>query len=405
MSISNSALPPGKNPPHEKNATPGENIFAAEVVDEVFRRQTDQLSLRAANGLEFTVVVNESRSQECFYKGGDKLIYCLRPSRRPTQSTGLNDGVSSIAFGTVNSTSSVTKTFTIRNTGSDSLSGIAVSKDGVDANDYSVDTMSMATTLAPSATTTFSVTFVPTASGAGSAAVHVASNVIGVKNPFDITLTGTGNTPPTDVALSSISIVENNAASAIVGTLTATDAGVSQTHTFALAGGPDDAAFTISGNTLSINSSADFEAKNSYAIRIRATDIGTLTFEKNFTVSIINALEPVGPIAVNDAVTATTSSTTLYPLANDGNPGATIASVSAPESGIEGRALIIPASVWSSAFMRLRPSFTRSGDRLKAELQTAFIGSQRKRTHPIRASLLATGLSNSPLPRYDDVEL
>ncbi len=62
-----------------KNATPGENIFAAEVVDEVFRGQTDQLGLRTASGMEFTVVVaNESRSQECFHKG-DKLFCCLHP--------------------------------------------------------------------------------------------------------------------------------------------------------------------------------------------------------------------------------------------------------------------------------------------------------------------------------------
>jgi spermidine/putrescine transport system ATP-binding protein len=62
-----------------RNATPGENIFPAEVVDEVFRGQTDQLTIRSASGMEFTVVVaNESRSQECFHKG-DRLFCCLHP--------------------------------------------------------------------------------------------------------------------------------------------------------------------------------------------------------------------------------------------------------------------------------------------------------------------------------------
>ncbi len=58
-----------------RSAAPGENVFAAEVVDEVFRGQTDQLSMRTASGLEFTVVVaNESRSQECFHKG--ERVFC-----------------------------------------------------------------------------------------------------------------------------------------------------------------------------------------------------------------------------------------------------------------------------------------------------------------------------------------
>jgi spermidine/putrescine transport system ATP-binding protein len=62
-----------------RNATPGENVFPAEVVDEVFRGQTDQLTIRTTSGVEFTVVVaNESRSQECYHKG-DRLFCCLHP--------------------------------------------------------------------------------------------------------------------------------------------------------------------------------------------------------------------------------------------------------------------------------------------------------------------------------------
>lgn len=62
-----------------KTGIAGENCFSAEVVDEVFRGQTDQLTIRTASGLEFTVVVaNESRTQECFHKG-DKLFCGLHP--------------------------------------------------------------------------------------------------------------------------------------------------------------------------------------------------------------------------------------------------------------------------------------------------------------------------------------
>ena len=96
------------------------------------------------------------------------------------------------------------------------------------------------------------------------------------------------NTAPTAIALSPSHISENNAANATVGTLTATDSNLADTHTFTFAGGADDAAFTITGATLSINDSADFETKSSYAIRIRATDsgAGNLFFEEDLSVSI-----------------------------------------------------------------------------------------------------------------------
>ena len=57
-----------------------ENCFAAEVIEEIFRGQTDQLHLRTASGMEFTVVVaNESRTQDSFHKGD--RVYChLHPS-------------------------------------------------------------------------------------------------------------------------------------------------------------------------------------------------------------------------------------------------------------------------------------------------------------------------------------
>ncbi len=104
----------------------------------------------------------------------------------------------------------------------------------------------------------------------------------------------TPNSAPTDIALSANSIDENNAPGATIGTLSATDPNSSDTHTFAFAGGADDGAFTITGSTLSINGSADFETKSSYSIRIRATDsgAGNLTFEKNFAVTINDVTIP-----------------------------------------------------------------------------------------------------------------
>jgi spermidine/putrescine transport system ATP-binding protein len=60
-------------------AAGGENTFAAEVVEEIFRGQTDELRVRAAGGLEMTVVVaNESQTQHAFHKG-DRVSCHLHP--------------------------------------------------------------------------------------------------------------------------------------------------------------------------------------------------------------------------------------------------------------------------------------------------------------------------------------
>jgi spermidine/putrescine transport system ATP-binding protein len=56
-----------------------ENTFDAEVVEEIFRGQTDELRLRTVSGMELTVVVaNESRTQDSFHKG-DRVTCRLHP--------------------------------------------------------------------------------------------------------------------------------------------------------------------------------------------------------------------------------------------------------------------------------------------------------------------------------------
>lgn len=100
------------------------------------------------------------------------------------------------------------------------------------------------------------------------------------------------NQAPTDIALSASSIAENNAPGASVGTLTATDPDGSDTHTFEFAaGGVDNSAFSISGASLKLTPSADFETKSSYLIKVRATDSGGLFVEKDFTITITEVNE------------------------------------------------------------------------------------------------------------------
>jgi hypothetical protein len=113
-----------------------------------------------------------------------------------TQTTALSDGVGSVDFGSVKlGESSSTITFTITNPGTTTLTGLVLSKDGAHAADFTVSSLSRTSLPGGSGSATFTVTFSPGASGARSAAVHIASNLLGAKNPFDIALVGMGLTP------------------------------------------------------------------------------------------------------------------------------------------------------------------------------------------------------------------
>jgi spermidine/putrescine transport system ATP-binding protein len=64
----------------QKTKPAGDNVFEAEVEDELFKGAIDQLDLKTAGGLELTVMVaNESATQECFHKG-EKVWCSLHPS-------------------------------------------------------------------------------------------------------------------------------------------------------------------------------------------------------------------------------------------------------------------------------------------------------------------------------------
>ncbi len=102
------------------------------------------------------------------------------------------------------------------------------------------------------------------------------------------------NESPTDVALSSTSLSENNAANVTVGTLSASDPDSGSTFTYILVSGTgstDNGSFSIIGNTLMSTPSTDFETQGSYAIRVQVTDQDGLTFEKPFTISVMNVDE------------------------------------------------------------------------------------------------------------------
>ncbi|MCB1231391.1 MAG: VCBS repeat-containing protein [Verrucomicrobiae bacterium] len=106
----------------------------------------------------------------------------------------LTDNAATIDFGSQNlAGGSVNQTFTVRNTGNQNLTGLAITIDGNHPNDFSASNPGT-TTLTPNQSTTFTVTFDPTGGGNRTAELHLASNDLD-ENPFDIILTGSGIQP------------------------------------------------------------------------------------------------------------------------------------------------------------------------------------------------------------------
>jgi len=102
------------------------------------------------------------------------------------------------------------------------------------------------------------------------------------------------NEAPRTLRISSSSVDENQPAGTEVGVLSATDPDDGDTLAYTLvagAGAADNASFAINGDRLQTAASFDFEAKPTYDIRVRATDLAGLFTEATFRVSVNNVNE------------------------------------------------------------------------------------------------------------------
>ena len=124
--------------------------------------------------------------------------------------------------------------------------------------------------------------------------IQVSDGLQTYSKPFEVVVIDL-NRAPVDIGLSSNTISESVSASSTIATLSAVDSDTSDTHVFTLINGDgsndaDNSSFTISGTSLIINSSADYEAKTSYNLYINVND-GANDFAKAFTVSVTNINE------------------------------------------------------------------------------------------------------------------
>ncbi len=123
------------------------------------------------------------------------------------------------------------------------------------------------------------------------------ANGLTTEKQFTISVTNVNETP-TDIALSTTSVPENTAKGTIVGLLSSSDTDAGESFTYSLvagAGSTDNAFFAIDGGLLKAAASFNYEAKNSYSIRVCSTDAGGLTSERQFTGSVLDLPEPITP--------------------------------------------------------------------------------------------------------------
>ena len=107
----------------------------------------------------------------------------------------------------------------------------------------------------------------------------------------------------TDITLSANEGAENNDIGQVVGLFTTTDQDAGESYTYELVpgeGDTDNTAFSINENELRAVDVYDFETQASYAVRIETNDGNGGTFQKMFSINILNENESIvvaNPIA------------------------------------------------------------------------------------------------------------
>jgi hypothetical protein len=110
------------------------------------------------------------------------------------------------------------------------------------------------------------------------------------------------NEAPTEINLSKTSVLENQKIGTLVGDFGTVDPDTGNTFTYSLVpvqNSNNHNLFSISGNQLKTKAEFDFEAKNSYNIRVKTTDQGGLSYEKQFLITVADVSEPIITLAVS----------------------------------------------------------------------------------------------------------
>jgi Ca2+-binding RTX toxin-like protein len=155
-----------------------------------------------------------------------------------------------------------------------------------------------------------------------------------------------GNSPPTGIALSEITIPENSANGTVVGSLSASDPNEGDAFTFTLL---DDAGgrFAISGATLVVAGALDYETSMAHSVTVQVTDLGGETYNETFNIAVIDVFGVFTGTAGNDVLPGSSEEDTISGLAGadtisglggndtiDGGTGMDTGSYSASPAGV-----------------------------------------------------------------------
>ncbi len=108
---------------------------------------------------------------------------------------------------------------------------------------------------------------------------------------------------PTDLLLSSDDIDENQAAGTSIGSFSTQGGTAPYTYTLVSGNGDtDNALFSINGNELLSGVAFDFEAKNSFSIRVQSADDNGATFDKAFAITINDLVEAPTDLSLSASI-------------------------------------------------------------------------------------------------------
>jgi len=136
------------------------------------------------------IIITYGGNQEIAIQGGASLITIPSGDTTPTATDYTSFGTVSVASGTI------TRTFTIKNTGTAILTVGNVSFSGTGAADFSAT--AVATSIAGGGSATFTVTFDPSVSGTRTAIVSIVNNDSN-ENPYTFTIEGIGGGPEINI--------------------------------------------------------------------------------------------------------------------------------------------------------------------------------------------------------------
>ena len=123
------------------------------------------------------------------------------------------------------------------------------------------------------------------------------------------TIVPLANVPPRNVLLSNVEIAAGAPASTTVGTLTTDDRNTSDTHTYTLVTNPGG-TFSLAGSTLSLATAAGAAGTN-YTVRIRSTDNGGLSLEKDFVLTTVAPQPPSAIVTTAEVVVSGSANGTV----------------------------------------------------------------------------------------------